>query len=152
MPENENQLSSQQHRQLAAVLQRILPACDKLAFTGARKIQVIDYAETALTENRYALLRHHLPDALQRLDQAAINNPARRPDKTAFIQRDASQQDAIIEQLLTQGDQLFTYVFRQLINLGLEGLLCDPRHGGNHSQQGWRLMGYQPQETNHDHH
>jgi gluconate 2-dehydrogenase subunit 3-like protein len=32
-----------------------------------------------------------------------------------------------------------------LVDLTLEGFLCDPSHGGNHAGAGWLAVGYSPE-------
>ncbi|HIC82477.1 MAG TPA: hypothetical protein EYP07_16160, partial [Kiloniellaceae bacterium] len=116
----------------------ILPGDEAVGFAGADAAGVMAYARNALFENRHSGLRHHLPGALLQLRQLATASDAE------FTALNHTAQQQLLQQILSSRAQPFASVFEQLIGIALEGLLCEPVHGGNRDYCGWWLMGYQP--------
>ncbi|GAB4195397.1 MAG: hypothetical protein Tsb002_27860 [Wenzhouxiangellaceae bacterium] len=131
-------LSASDQQLLEHLLRLILPGDEALDFAGAEAVGVIAYARESLLENRHAGLRQHLPGALLQLRQLAESSGA------ALNTLEPPAQRQRLQQLLASRAQPFASVFEQLIGIALEGLLCEPAHGGNRNYSGWRLMGYKP--------
>lgn len=128
---------------LNLLLERILPAGthNHDYFAGASALQLNQFVQEQLSASRHGLIQQLLPHAEQ-----ALNEHCQNQFQSDFIHCDTRQQNACIQALLEQPHRAFQAFFQQLIRLALEGLLSDPKHGGNHQQKGWRWMSYQHQE------
>lgn len=118
---------------LAAAAARILPSDDG---TGAAEACVADYIARQL-ESLSERDRRRFLEGLDLLEGVAEQLYQRE-----FADCDASEQDLILRHVQNIPHALSRTFFRQLITLALEGFLCDPVHGGNHKEAGWRYIGY----------
>jgi gluconate 2-dehydrogenase gamma chain len=116
---------------LAAATSRLLPSEDG---PGAAETRVVDYIELALQDRWHAdfvpLLRRGL-DFLQHLAGQGRSFAACSPE----------EQDEILCQVQKFPNNEARKFFETLIDLTLEGFLCDPRHGGNRAGLGWKYIG-----------
>lgn len=119
---------------LAAVCARILPSEDGL---GASEAGVATYVEKALLEPRHRDLAELIEQGLSVLDALAEELFG-----CELAACDAAQQDEAIRRLQAFPGALVAKFMRGLVALCLEGFLCDPRHGGNRGEAGWRAIGY----------
>lgn len=112
---------------LAAALERILPEDEH--GPGARALGVVGYVEAALARGDEAS-RERWRAALLALDAQA--------GAPGFAALAGAEQDRLLEELADDGGTFFA----ELRGRALEGVFCDPAHGGNAGGAGWRLLGY----------
>jgi gluconate 2-dehydrogenase gamma chain len=135
-PEPAGALDAATKRTLEAVAARILPG--DATFPGARETNVVTFIDRQLA---IAPMSKLVP-AITAL-ALALN------EHGDFATLRGVRQDEIIEALSrgTLGTQLpERELFRVLHGFVLEGFLCDPKHGGNKDQLGWRAVGF-PEPT-----
>jgi hypothetical protein len=135
-------LDAATRRTLDALTARILPSDS--GFPGARETNVIEFIDRQLAIAPLSRLVPAIVALARALDDAAR---ARGTSELAALP--AAQQDEIVEALSrgTLGTKLpERELFHLLHAFVLEGLLCDPRHGGNKDQLGWRAIGF-PEPT-----
>lgn len=126
-------LTRPQASALAAIAERIWP--------GAERAGVLTYIERALA-GVYAPQIGRYRAVLGRLDTAA-----QRRFGTDFAKSSGDQQDALLRAL--EADRLAELpaprgaaLFEMLRQHVMEGVLCDPVHGGNRDFAGWKDVGY----------
>ena len=129
--------------ELTLLLERILPSSlhNGQHFAGAKKLGIPQYAQHALTAYRHNTANHYFSQAME-----SLNTYCQQSYTKSFSACSIGQQNTAIQTLLEQQEPYFSTVFQQLIKLALEGMLSDPRHGGNQNEQGWHWMAYQHQE------
>jgi len=75
-----------------------------------------------------------------------LDELARRRHGQAFAEAPAAAQDALLAGLSAGKLPVERFpqreAFKVLHTLTLEGFLCDPRHGGNADEVGWRAIGF----------
>ena len=109
-------LDDRQLATLARVLEVILPS-DSGA--GARETDAIAYVRTRVTK---------VSEAVRRELRAALDEGADDPA-------------SLVARLSADRTQPQWLIFQQLRTWAWEGMLCDPVHGGNRGELGWRRFG-----------
>lgn len=128
-------LSAERRRTLEAMVQRILPGSRG---AGAAETGVAVAVETAL---QHRVWRAGRPWIERTLDQLQARAHAHGVGE--FCACPPEVQDDLLRTLEHDPNQVFRLVFRSLVVLSLEGLLGDPRHGGNRDFRAWQAMGLQ---------
>jgi gluconate 2-dehydrogenase gamma chain len=122
---------------LEAASARILPSDET---PGAREAKVGRFIERQLAGSLSALRPAF--DQLARL----LDLWSRKAYGKPFTSLGAPDQDAVLGQLARGHIPVRGLpqeaMFRALHTLTLEGFLCDPVHGGNEGQIGWRAIGF----------
>ncbi|RTL66287.1 MAG: hypothetical protein EKK42_18140 [Pseudonocardiaceae bacterium] len=132
---------------LAALADTIFPATDGLG--AASELGAVDYVRTTLAgprgrgENRYAAGPFAQPDHGGHGWQWP-QTPAQGVEHLLTVLGDDGDLPARITELEAGrlGDDLARAAFALLCTLVLEGVLTDPRHGGNAGGAAWRWIGY----------
>ena len=138
---------------VAAAASRIFPSDD--GDPGAREAGVVIYIDRPLAgpwgreQRRYTQgpFEEDVPPELGYQGQAPPQEIYRRALKRlkGFDQRSRAEQDAKLTQI---EDSLF---FSLLHRNTIEGMFCDPLHGGNVDMVGWQLIGFPgPRMSNYD--
>ncbi len=125
-------------RVLEASTSRILPSDDG---PGAAETHVADYIERAIQHpwNRFDLpLFEQGLGFLQALAQETLGKE--------FLSCSEAEQDDVMQRAQVFPNNDARRFFERLIELTLEGFLCDPHHGGNRDHLGWKYVGYEPLE------
>jgi hypothetical protein len=128
-------LSAERRRTLEAMVQRILPGTRG---PGAAETGVAVAVETALQHRAWRASR---PWIERTLDQLQARAGAR--DGCEFCACTPDAQDDLLRTLERDPNPVLRQVFRCFVVLSLEGLLGDPRHGGNRDFRAWKAMGLQ---------
>lgn len=132
-------LSAHGRALLAAATARILPGDDG---PGSHEAGVAGYIERALADRCH---RHFLPlmeRGLEFLDQLAAEQLGQ-----TFLACTPQQQDKVLTQVQHFPNNDARSFFQSLVDLTLEGFLCDPVHGGNRDGLGWRFIGFTPRPS-----
>jgi len=129
-------LTETERHTLVAALDRILPSDDG---PGATEAGVAEYVEQALRERRHRALEPLVTSGLERLRALA-----RELHGHDFADCTPAQRDDVLRQLQRLPERAPRLFLSRLVQLGLEGFLCDPVHGGNRDGAGWRAVGYAP--------
>jgi gluconate 2-dehydrogenase gamma chain len=74
---------------------------------------------------------------------ADLENDALMRYHRSFFQLAAAEQDALLASWIRGAKERQLFVHR-LMHLTLEGVFCDPSHGGNRGGRAWTLLGFQP--------
>ena len=121
-------LSGSQRTALVAVVARLIPGDD--SSPGAVQAGVPDFVENQLAE--------YFPDAAGDVARSldGLDDAARAAGAGSFPELRAERQDELLRAV---EDRPF---FELLLQLTVDGFLCDPVHGGNRDLTGWRLIGY----------
>jgi gluconate 2-dehydrogenase gamma chain len=123
---------------LEAVVERLLPRAHGMP--SAREAKVAAYIETEMAKPELAPGSKRVTHALKSLDLAAqrVGKP--------FAQLPVEQQDEFLTALqkgtLHKGDAAGPAAFAFLLEIALEGYLCDPSHGGNAGGAAWNAIGF----------
>ncbi|MEM7354185.1 MAG: gluconate 2-dehydrogenase subunit 3 family protein [Acidobacteriota bacterium] len=123
---------------LSAATERILPSDDG---PGARETGAAEYVERAV-ERRWN--RHFRPLLEQGL--GFLQALAREVVDKDFVACSPEEQDEVLRRAQVFPNNDARRFFETLIELTLEGFLCDPSHGGNRDRLGWSYVGYEPPE------
>jgi len=134
-PGTSGSLSAERRRTLAAASARILPSDDG---PGAAETGVVDYIDGALRDRWH---RHFVPLMERGLD--FLEALARESHGTDFGACTPEQQDAVLHRAQRFPNNDARRFFQRLVELTLEGFLCDPVHGGNGDRLGWRFLGFE---------
>ena len=126
-------LTAARSRTLAAVAQRVLPSDDG---PGAAETGAAGCCERALQHPCFRGLRPHLERVLDGLDARA-----ERLHGKEFAACAPGEQDEALRALESDPNPFLRFVFRWLVELSVEGFLCDPVHGGNRDFLGWAAVG-----------
>lgn len=126
-----------------AACSRIVPSDDELP--GAREANVVGFIDAQLAESHFAVFRREFEAGISALELVSAARFG-----TRFLEVTPDQQDAVLHAVQdgegsTSGFSA-SHFFQVLFALTLEGLLCDPVHGGNRGQVGWKLIGFVPEE------
>ncbi|RLV49983.1 gluconate 2-dehydrogenase subunit 3 family protein [Nocardioides mangrovicus] len=113
---------------LAAVVGRLIPG--DAASPGAHEAGVPDFVRGELG-GHFAAEQDAVVAGLRSLDAAA-----RTAHGVSFVDVSAADQDHLLAAVETAP------FFEMLLQLSIDGFLCDPRHGGNRDGVGWRVVGY----------
>ncbi len=131
-----NLLTPERRRTLQAVVGRILPGTDG---PGAAQTAVAVAFERAMLHRSLRGLRVGIEQVLDRLRAQAAQLYANE-----FSACPAAEQDELLRGLERDPNPWTRFLFRCVIGLSLEGLLCDPVHGGNRGFRGWQAIGLRP--------
>lgn len=118
---------------LEAALARLLPSEDG---PGAAESGVIDYIGNALEDRWHSDFVPLLTRGLDFFEHLAGQQTGK-----GFVDCTPEEQDQILLQVQRFPNNDARRFFQKLIELTLEGFLCDPRHGGNRENLGWRYIG-----------
>ncbi|MBN9110355.1 MAG: gluconate 2-dehydrogenase subunit 3 family protein [Pseudonocardia sp.] len=131
---------------LAALADTIFPATDGLG--SASELGAVDYVRATLDgprgrgENRYAAAPFVQPAHAGHGWQWP-ETPAQGVDHLLTVLGDDDLPARIIElEAGRLGDDMARAAFALVCTLVLEGVLADPRHGGNADGAAWRWIGY----------
>lgn len=133
----EKALDLTRSRTLAAATGRILPSDDA---PGAAEAGVAEYLERALVEELPALDRALVERGLDLLESSARDRLER-----SFSECSPEEQDDLLRGLETLDEPWPRLFLSRLVQLTLEGFLCDPRRGGNRNGLGWDWIGVRPE-------
>ena len=132
----EDVLDSRQIAVLEAATECILPSGDG---PGAAEANVMGFVRRAasqpFSESRKDRWRRGL-DMMQSL--------ARSLHGKDFADCTVAERDGVLEKLGRIPHPITQRFLDGLLSLTLAGFLCDPRHGGNEGEIGWRSVGYEP--------
>jgi hypothetical protein len=121
---------------LAAIAACILPTMDT---PGAAEADAANYVTRALTDP----YRRLLPTYRQALDE--INAFCAATLGAPFVDLNDAQQASVLRDLEAGGIEQVqdaAEFFRLVRKHVLEGVFCEPHHGGNRGMVGWRLVGF----------
>lgn len=121
---------------LQAACECVLPSDDG---PGAAEAGVAEYVAAALKQERMRAFAPHFELGLEFLQTLA--NERHQQD---FVACDAPARNDVMTEASKTTQPVFRAFFVQLVNLCLEGYLCDPRHQGNRNQAGWSYLDYTP--------
>ena len=126
---------------LVALADRLVPSDD--LGPGAREADVGAFFSRVLADQRLSTVH-----PLLKRGCAFVMKVAQREHASAFVDLDGAARDDIIRRLVDnqmRPDGFTGPVFvRMVMALTLEGLLGDPRHGGNANGVGWKMVGFSP--------
>jgi len=115
---------------LDAMASRIIPGdADDPGAHEAQAVVFIDRTLSGFLRDQQTPYRL----GLRRLDEITRERHGRR-----FVELDATDQDAMLEELDRRGDRFFAVVREHVV----QGVFCDPSHGGNRGGTGWRMVGF----------
>lgn len=132
-----NELTDLQRRTLATLSEAIIPSDDG---PGARETTAAAYVELVLTRIQ-ARSFQTIASGLDLLETLATENHGR-----SFSDCSPSEKAEVISRLKKIPHRLTHLFFTRLVDLTLEGFLCDPVHGGNKDRLGWEYLGYEPND------
>lgn len=119
---------------------RIVPTDD---LPGAREANVVGFIDAELAHPSFAVFRREVRGGVRALDELARARFRRSFDQIAPADRDAVL-SAIQAGEGSRGTLRTAHFFQVLFTFTIEGLLCDPVHGGNAGAVGWTVIGYTP--------
>jgi gluconate 2-dehydrogenase gamma chain len=128
---------------VAAASARIFPSDD--SGPGAKEAGVVIYIDRQLAgpygRDRHRYKQAPFDDGVREQGYQGEANPqqvyrAALKDLTGFDRLSAPQQDEVLTKIED------TYFFRLLHRHTIEGMFCDPIHGGNVDMIGWQLIGF----------
>lgn len=131
-------LPPQQRAVLQALCERLLP--DEEDAPGARATGAFNFIERELMRPELQSVRERLIRGAIKLDGLAV-----RTRGVGFAELDVSGQESVVTASMSRESEnrrdsmLFV---RDMLSLGLEGMLSDPIHGGNKDEIGWESIGY----------
>jgi hypothetical protein len=132
-------LTPERRGTLYAVVDRILPGVHG---PGAADTNAAAAVEHAL---RHRFFRGLVPGIAQVLDR--LQAQARQMFANEFAACTPVQRDELLRALADDPHPWTCLLWRALIALSLEGLLGEPRHGGNREYRGWEAMGLRAAEV-----
>lgn len=119
---------------------RIVPTDD---LPGAREANVVGFMDVELAHSSFAVFRREVKRGVRVLDELA-----RSRFGANFDQIEPAGRDAVLAAIQvgegTRGTLRTAHFFQVLFTFTIEGLLCDPVHGGNAGEVGWGIIGYTP--------
>jgi gluconate 2-dehydrogenase gamma chain len=131
-------LTADQAATVDAVVARVIPS--GASGGGAAEARVGRYIDRALNGG-LSLRKQEYVDGLAQLDAYS-----QRTYGAAFVGLSAAQQDAVLTNMQANTATGFTPDSRTFFNLvrehALQGMFCDPFHGGNANFVGWDMIGY----------
>jgi gluconate 2-dehydrogenase gamma chain len=131
-------LTADQAATVDAVVARLIPS--GASGGGAAEARVGRYIDRALNGG-LSLRKQEYVDGLAQLDAYS-----QRTYGAAFVGLSAAQQDAVLTNMQANTATGFTPDSRTFFNLvrehALQGMFCDPFHGGNANFVGWDMIGY----------
>jgi gluconate 2-dehydrogenase gamma chain len=120
---------------LAAACERLFPRDED---PGAIDLGAPGFVDRQLASEAFSGWQETFRTGLADLDA-----DARESGGVAFVELKPEQQDALLDRWLHGSDPQKKFVHR-LMHLTLEGVFCDPSHGGNHGGRAWELVGFAP--------
>lgn len=72
---------------------------------------------------------------------AALDEVEERSGATDFADLEPDDKETLLRGLEADDNPYLAHALVLLVQLGLEGLLCDPSRGGNRDAVGWRGLG-----------
>lgn len=132
---DEELLSFEHQAILGAMTSRIIPSDDG---PGAREAEVMRYIPGALRDARHRGFLPLLQRGLDFVEYLAQNHCA-----TRFIDCGPREQDRILHEAQNFPNNESRKFFETVVELSLEGFLCDPSRGGNRRKVGWEYMGFE---------
>lgn len=131
-------LTAQQAASVDAVVARLIPTDANGG--GAAEARVGRYIDRALNGGLSSMKEAYLSGLAQ------LDAYSQRTYGAAFTGLSAAQQDAVLTTMQANTATGFTPDSRTFFNLlrehALQGMFCDPFHGGNANFIGWDLIGY----------
>ncbi len=119
-----------------AVAARIVPTDDA---PGAADSGAAEYVDAMLATPALWRLKKQLEVGLP-----ALSRRCQRMFQREFTAASAAQQDAVLEAFKNSpSPSAESQLYEALLVLTLEGYLGDPSYGGNKSQAGWKLVGFE---------
>ncbi|MBI2896406.1 MAG: gluconate 2-dehydrogenase subunit 3 family protein [Deltaproteobacteria bacterium] len=135
-------LRSHEWAAIEAAASRIIPTDD---LPGAREANVVGFIDAQLAEPDFAVFRREV-----RRGALALDALAKRRHGSSFDAASPAEQDEVLAAIQggegSDGRFRSAHFFRVLFTLTIEGLLCDPVHGGNAGEVGWKIIGYVPSQ------
>jgi gluconate 2-dehydrogenase gamma chain len=128
-------LTPAQFRALAAACERLFPADQD---PGAIALGAPGFVERQLATAAFSGWQGFFRTQLDALDTDARARHAR-----PFAELGAAEQDAMLE-AWSQGPRPRPLFVQRLLHLTLEGVFCDPVHGGNKGGAAWAMIGFAP--------
>lgn len=130
-------LTAQQAATVDAICARLIPSANGRGATEARVGRYIDRALSGgLSWDKQAY----------EAGLAQLDSYSQRTYGAPFVGLSAAQQDAVLTNLQANTATGFTPDSRTFFNLvrehALQGMFCDPFHGGNANFVGWDMLGY----------
>ena len=132
MPTSFSALSNPDAATLDAITSRIVPSEGE--GPGAHEAHVVNFIDQGLANNLLQDIEAALRTGLKEFVDAVA---ASRADGRGFTQLSAAEQDAFLH---TQEDSEFFESLQFLTSIGMFAL---PAYGGNVSEQGWQLLGFE---------
>ncbi len=133
---NEFALSEEQRKTLEAAAERIIPSDDG---PGAAETGVSGYICSELKSDFFRNTRSRVVYLLGHIEELAQDSYGDH-----FFCCETEEQDCILESVQLSSDRRVRLCFRMLVQLSVEGFLCDPSRGGNSDGLGWEYVGYKP--------
>jgi gluconate 2-dehydrogenase gamma chain len=130
MPKSFSALSKPDAATIEAITSRIVPSEGE--GPGAREAHVVNFIDQGLANNLLQDIEAALRTGLKEFAVAAS-----RADGRDFTQLSAAEQDAFLH---TREDTEFFESLQFLTSIGMFAL---PAYGGNASEQGWQLLGFE---------
>lgn len=127
-------LDETERRNLEAAVLRVIPSDDG---AGAAEAGCPEYVIRVVEERLKAANTEKIKRGLaftEKLSQQICG--------CSFADAETDGQDQVLLQLQRMPHPTIQTFFHRLVNLTLEGFLCDPRHGGNRERVGWRYLGF----------
>lgn len=128
-------LTAREYQTLAAACERMFPADED---PGAIALGAPSFVERELSSGAFTGWQEFFRESLRDLDSDAV---ARH--QKSFVELDPAEQDALLETWVHGRKPRPTFILR-LMHLTLEGVFCDPVHGGNKGGAAWALIGFAP--------
>ena len=121
-------LTPEQAREIEAVAAQIIPSDDSPGAREAHVIYFIDRVLATFESDKQPLYKQGL---------AMLEARARRAGRARFSELDAAQQVAVLKKIEK------TPFFQLLRGHTVAGFFANPEYGGNYSQVGWKLIGFE---------
>jgi gluconate 2-dehydrogenase gamma chain len=129
-------LTSDQAVTLEAILERLIPSDE--TGPGAKEAKVLRYIDWSLAGD-LSMFREPYSAALDAVDAYASSKFG-----AAFAELSPEQQDAVLTDMDKGVATGFTpsakAVFEMIRGHAVQGMFCDPAHGGNEGFVGWKLV------------
>jgi gluconate 2-dehydrogenase gamma chain len=134
-PDKPEFLTAMEYQTLAAACERLFPGDED---PGAIALGAPGFVDRQLGSEAFWGWQRMFRTSLGELDGDALAR-----FKKSFVQLDAGQQDQLLEAWIHGPKPRATFMSR-LMHLTLEGVFCDPSHGGNKGGAAWALVGFAP--------
>lgn len=128
-------LTEPEYQTLAAACERLFPADED---PGAIALGAPGFVERQLASEAFSRWQDAFRQGLHDLD-----GDAQARHQRSFTALPPDDQDALLAAWIHGPRPRATFVSR-LMHLTLEGVFCDPSHGGNKGGAAWALIGFAP--------